>query len=197
MVRKPTEERRRQIAQAALEIIAEDGLGKFTTAAIASRVGLSDGALFRHFKSKKEIVLAAIDLMRELFFEDYPQDVDDPLDRLGLMLRRRLSVLLERPFLVRLMFSRQLAQASGGVGQDLVGKMQARTVMFIRDCLEDAKKRDMLNQGVSVEQLTLLVHGFVFAVANREMFAGVLTVTNGAGLTPDGVWHTLETLIRR
>ena len=37
-VRQPTEERRRQIADAALKIIAEQGLGRFTTQAIADVV---------------------------------------------------------------------------------------------------------------------------------------------------------------
>ena len=48
--------RRQQIADAALEVIAELGLRGFTTQAVAARVGITDGTIFRHFKDKQEIV---------------------------------------------------------------------------------------------------------------------------------------------
>ena len=55
-----TETRRKQVAEAALRTIVDDGVCGFTTRAIASRVGISDGTLFRHFGSKQEIILEAM-----------------------------------------------------------------------------------------------------------------------------------------
>ena len=73
-VRQPTEERRRQIADAALKVIAERGLGRFTTQAIAAEIGVTDATLFRHFASKEDIVLAALDRVEERLFEGFPPE---------------------------------------------------------------------------------------------------------------------------
>jgi AcrR family transcriptional regulator len=57
---RPAEQRRDEITAAALRILAEDGLHALTTAALARRVGLSEASLFRHFRSKEDILLAAV-----------------------------------------------------------------------------------------------------------------------------------------
>lgn len=196
MTRQPTEERQQQIARAALSIIAEEGLGKFTTSAIAKKVGLSDGALFRHFKSKQDIVLAAIGVIEDMFSKDFPTAEGDPLERLGVMVRQRLSVLLKHPFLFRLIFSRQLSQASGKQGVERIGRMQARTIEFIHACLEEAGAKGMIRDGLSADDLTLVVFGTVFAAANLDMHAGVISAAD-AKRTPERLWRTLENLIRR
>ena len=195
MERQPTEERKQQIAQAALKIIAEQGLGKFTTSAIAKEVGLSDGALFRHFKSKQDIVLAAIEAIEGMFFKGFPPQEEDPLERLGSLIRQRLSFLIKHPFLVRLIFSKQLSQASGKKGRDRVSQMQARTIEFIRDCLKEAEEKEMVREDLSVDDLTIIVFGSVFGAANRDLYENILS--GSAKNIPDRLWSTLEILIRR
>ena len=55
-VRKPSAERRVEIAQAVLRIIGEQGITSFTTTALAKEIGVTSGALFRHFASRDEIL---------------------------------------------------------------------------------------------------------------------------------------------
>ncbi len=62
-------ERKRQIVQAALEIMAEQGLAGTTTRRIAEKVGVSEPALYKYFPGKKELVLEALDALGELFYE--------------------------------------------------------------------------------------------------------------------------------
>lgn len=56
-----TETRQRQIKKAVLEIISSEGIGKISTRNLASKIGVTEGALFRHFSSKKEIMLSILD----------------------------------------------------------------------------------------------------------------------------------------
>ena len=77
--RLPAPERRRQIAATALEILATDGVRGLTARAIAERVGVKDGSLFRHFASKEAIVDAAIDAFEGLMGETFPDPAGDPL----------------------------------------------------------------------------------------------------------------------
>lgn len=52
--------RRAQIVGATIAMIAERGLHEWKTAELARRVGISEPTLFRHFKSKQDILSAAV-----------------------------------------------------------------------------------------------------------------------------------------
>jgi len=52
--------RQEQIISAILKIVASKGLNNLTTAALAQEVGLTEGALFKHFPSKEEMLKAAV-----------------------------------------------------------------------------------------------------------------------------------------
>src|SRR5919201_2550806 len=57
--RKTAEERREQVLDAALEVFAEHGLSGASTDDIARRAGISQPYLFRLFRTKKDLFIAA------------------------------------------------------------------------------------------------------------------------------------------
>jgi AcrR family transcriptional regulator len=52
--RLDTDTRKEQIKEAVLEIISTEGIGKLSIRNLASKIGVTEGALFRHFSSKKK-----------------------------------------------------------------------------------------------------------------------------------------------
>jgi AcrR family transcriptional regulator len=56
----PADARRAETVQAVIALAGEQNPGDITTAAIASRLGLTQGALFRHFPSKDAILEAVM-----------------------------------------------------------------------------------------------------------------------------------------
>ncbi len=56
-----TQVRREQIAEAALSLVASQGLRRLSVAAVARRVGLVPSGIYRHFKNKDEILDAVLD----------------------------------------------------------------------------------------------------------------------------------------
>ncbi|WP_043800668.1 TetR/AcrR family transcriptional regulator [Arenimonas malthae] len=56
----PAEARRAETVEAVVALAAEQNPGDITTAAIASRLGLTQGALFRHFPNKDAILEAVM-----------------------------------------------------------------------------------------------------------------------------------------
>ena len=192
MKREKTEVRQRQIADAALKVIAQQGLRRFTAAAIAREVGISDGTLFRHFPDKDAIVVAALDRAEAIMFEGFPPQHPDPLERLGLFFHQRLALVEANPAIVRLAMSDQLAQAAGGLGAERVADWKARSADFIRSCLVEAQAAGSLPSGVSTGALCLVVMGSILSIG----VAGSLSM--GADKTdPAEVWATLKALIRR
>lgn len=58
--RRPVEQRRDEVVQATLDLLAELPLERVTTRAIAERVGVTQPALFRHFASREALIGAVL-----------------------------------------------------------------------------------------------------------------------------------------
>jgi len=190
--RKPTGDRRREIADAALRVIASQGLGRFTALAIAREVGLTDGALFRHFRSKEDIVDAAIDRVEELLFEGFPPPSQDPIERLGAFFTRRVAVIGEQAGISRLLVSEEIGKAASAAGVERVAGFRRRSMAFVRACLAEAAARGLLVSGLGAEEASVVVLGAILALAHSPV-----TVHRDprASLAPR-VWDALETFLR-
>lgn len=189
--RKPADSRRREIADAALKVIAEQGLARFTSLAIAREVGVSDGALFRHFATKEAIVLAVVDRVEEILFAGFPPAAADPIERLGEFFRRRIEVIRENPGVARLMGSEQLAQAAPPEGVARVAEFRRRSQSFVRGCLAEAHRQGLLGGDLGQEEAAVLVLGALLALAHSPVGAAA------PAHLPERVWSALERLLRR
>jgi len=155
-----SEVRRRQIAEAALAVISEEGLGRFTVRAIGARVGLSDGAIFRHFTSKEEIVLAAIARLEEDMSSHWTAD-PDPVARLERFFRARAEFVGRQRSVGRLLLSDHLARAAGETGFREVRRWRGANRDWVLACLRDVERAGRLRRGLSPEQGVRLVQGLV------------------------------------
>jgi AcrR family transcriptional regulator len=96
--RSNTEVRRMQIADAARAVAVRYGSEHVTVRRIAKEIGVSDGALYRHFKSKHDI----LSLMVERIQEDLVADIQGgaagqtPLGILDNALRNHISSIEQR-----------------------------------------------------------------------------------------------------
>jgi AcrR family transcriptional regulator len=113
-VRKSQAERREEIIDAALRLLGEVGLEGTTVSRIAEAVGLTPGALYRHFDSRDAIVRAANEAasIRAMSWFETATEADIPgrLQQLGdthrSWAKEHLSTIV-RPFFQSLSFSQQ------------------------------------------------------------------------------------------
>jgi len=81
--RRPGVVRRRQIVEETLRLVAEHGLAGASMSRIAEAVGISNAALYRHFDSREDILIAAHDVLMERVFAWLKSSrVPDVMDRL-------------------------------------------------------------------------------------------------------------------
>ena len=81
-------ERREQIIQAAISIMAERGLPGTTTRLIAEKVGISEPALYKYFPGKKEIILEALEEVGNMplaIFSEVGKEEGDVPERIRLI----------------------------------------------------------------------------------------------------------------
>jgi AcrR family transcriptional regulator len=100
--------RREQIIQAAMNIIASRGLKGLSMAALANRIGLVPSALYRHFKSKNDIVDMILDFIQERLLTNIRiacKETSDPMERLQRILKRHVETLRENQAIPRIIFT--------------------------------------------------------------------------------------------
>ncbi len=89
-------ETRQRLMQAASELILEVGFEAMTTAAVAKRAGVSEGAIYRHFPSKEalaEAVFADIWRIFNAYLEEHLPARERPKERLDAFFRTTLTAL--------------------------------------------------------------------------------------------------------
>lgn len=93
-VRRPTDARRREIIDAARQVITEHGMQALTIGNLARSVGVSEGAIYRHFRGKKQILaglIEDIDHRLSLQIDLIDGDPDAGLKRLEQVLRHNVA----------------------------------------------------------------------------------------------------------
>lgn len=96
--RHATELRRKEIIEATRKLIIKDGSEKLTIRAIAGKVGITQTAIYRHFKSKKEILLILADEIGKTLLADFNQNPNDNgayLEALGISLHHHILGLIK------------------------------------------------------------------------------------------------------
>jgi len=122
----PAEERRAVTVEAVVELAAEQNPGDITTAAIAKRMGLTQGALFRHFPSKDAILQAVMEWVAERLLsrvDKAAQAASSPLAALEAMFMTHIDFVASHPGVPRMLFG-ELQRA-----EDTPAKRMARTLV--------------------------------------------------------------------
>jgi AcrR family transcriptional regulator len=92
--RRPTEARRQELIDDARRILATHGMDGLTTKALAKAASITEGAIYRHFRSKNELLLRLIDDIEETLLEiaeRAKESSGSPLETLEKLLREHLS----------------------------------------------------------------------------------------------------------
>ena len=166
-LRKPAKIRRLEIAEAAIRLAGEGGAPGLTAAAIAAEVGLTSGALFRHFDSIDAILEAAAARAVELVEAAFPSHDLPARERLEALVAGRVALLLEHPGLVWLLLSDQAAMRLPESARQRLRALAVRTRSELTEAIHAARATGELRADVAPEaQLTILI-GSVHALARR------------------------------
>ena len=188
-----TETRRRQVAEAALQTIAEEGVSRFTTRAIAERVGISDGTLFRHFGSKEEIVLEAMSLLEAELEAGIPSTGDAMAD-LEAFFRHRAGFVGGQSPVGHLIFSDGLVHLAGETGRSRMDGWRMRNLAFVVDRFVLLREEGRVRADVDLPSLGLLFQGALLTFAMQASLGQSGSIPELEARI-DQVWTGLHTLI--
>ena len=121
----PADERRIVTVETVVKLAAEQNPSDITTAAIAKKMNLTQGALFRHFPSKDAIWQAVMEWVAERLMARVDQAADSaasPLAALEAVFLAHIEFVAAHPGVPRMMFGELQRPA------DSVAKRMARTL---------------------------------------------------------------------
>lgn len=181
--RLPSAERQAGIVAAVVELAALHGPSGITTQAIADRLGVTHGALFRHFPDKQAIWNAVFDWLEtslgQALGEAFRQG-GDPLDTLGRVFFAHVGFVAAHPGVPRILFHELQGPAGTPSRQRLralVGGYRGRLAGLFRA----AKRAGQLPQALDEEAAAALFLGTVQGlVLQSALFAGEAGMTESA-----------------
>jgi AcrR family transcriptional regulator len=170
-----TIERRKEIIQAAFDLISEQGIQELTMKRIANAVGVSEPAIYRHFASKADILSSVIDEMiaqREATFQRVRAGSGTARDMIGSFFSAQASLFETRPSLTIMLFPEDLFRND----ETLLGRataMMDETLSRFRELLRAGVDEGSLKDGIDCEAGALmLVGGFRLLVASWRLDSG-------------------------
>ena len=169
--RKPAEERRGEIVQAALDLAFEVGPQKVTTGRIAQRLGLTQPAIYKHFPSKADLWHLVTSSLKARIIANIKNSSDlslPPVTRLRKLVLGQLALVHETPALPEFMVARQ------PVGMRETERMEIRAGMMaffdaVRSYVKDAQTGGALRADMPASDLAALIIGVIQSLVLRML----------------------------
>ena len=164
-MRKSHDQRCSEIIQAALEILAEQGVGQATTAAIAERVGIAQPTVFRHFVDRDAIFQAAIQWVgagMRANLDPLFEGTGPPEERLHRVITSQLAHISQHKGMPRLLFSDRLHLESPQLKetvQGMVGELTKRLEDLIREGVWEGRFPAVTEPATAAWQVVALMQG--------------------------------------
>lgn len=159
--------RQSQITNAALETIGKHGFKGFTISAIAKKVGIADGNVYRHFKDKDAVmgaIVSEIGRVIKRIVKEACGEKDSPLKCLERIFFKHISFLEGHRGIPRVIFSDDMYSAD----RSLTLKLQASITQYmdeIKTILREGVKEKALDSNLDIDAAAVAFVGLIQATA--------------------------------
>jgi len=170
----PAETRRAVTVEAVIELAAERNPDEITTAAIASHMKLTQGALFRHFPSKDAIWEAVMGWVAERLLARVDRaaaQAASPLAALQAVFLTHADFVVEHPGVPRMLFG-ELQRAEATPAKRLARTLLERYGERIRDLLEAGKAAGEVSAVLDTGAAVTLFVGTLQGLVMQSVLAG-------------------------
>lgn len=167
----PAEMRRTVTVEAVIALAATTNPADITTAQIAAHMGVSQGALFRHFADKQAVWAAVMDWTADTLLARFDAATGaTPVDRLRAIFTTHIEFVVEHVGVPRILFGE--LQRDG----DAPGKARVRALMAgyrdrVISLLDQAKTQGLIKETTDCPAAATMFLGMVQGLAMQAMAA--------------------------
>ena len=177
MLRLSTETRQTQIKEAVLDIIYNEGIGKLSIKKLAVKVGVSEGAIYRHFKSKKAILLSIVEDVNTNLVINQKEIANSemiPSIKLFTFFFQQIKYLINNKGITILLFSEASHSNDTNLKEKLVKILKAQKTLLIQ-IVEQGVSKGVWSKQINVNDFATIYMGIpvilnIEMVLNKENF---------------------------
>ncbi len=174
LIRLSTTERRAEIVQAAVDLTREASPAFITTGDIAAVIGVTQGAVFKHFPTKEAIWTAVLAWVRDELLTRLSQVSEatpDPVEALAALFRTHVDFVVSHPGVPRLIFHELQLPDDSGAKAEVRALLQAyRGLLLAR--LAQARATGAVAAEVDTEAAATAFVGLLQGLVMQSMMAG-------------------------
>jgi len=166
--------RQQEIVDAARKIISSRGIENLTVREIADELKITDGALYRHFKSKKEIISLLIDNIAETLLatiEEAAKESNEPLRKLSDIFLTHLSYAEQRKGITFIIINETLSLKDKSLQRKMFGVIN-KYLKMIKAILVEGIDSGIFRKGLDVTSASIAFFGMVQSMVTLWALSG-------------------------
>ncbi|MBS0466695.1 MAG: TetR/AcrR family transcriptional regulator [Proteobacteria bacterium] len=168
------EDRRAATVQAVIDLAAEQNPAEITTTAIADRMGLTQGALFRHFPTKDAILEATMTWVGERLLvrvDKAAAGAASPVAALQAMFMAHIDFVAKHPGVPRMLFG-ELQRSGETLAKRMVQTLLRQYGQRLHRLMEAGKVQGELDADLDVDAAAVLFIGTIQGLVMQSLLAG-------------------------
>ncbi|MFW5643552.1 MAG: TetR/AcrR family transcriptional regulator [Alkalispirochaeta sp.] len=162
-------DRQQEIIDAAIAIIAEDGIQRLTTKELSRRIGISEPALYRHFENKLAILVAILEHFAEWSARTLQSIIESdrrPDEKIRELFRQHTVRFMESPATSGVLFAEEIFKDPQELS-DAVMRTIGVAEGYVRQILEEGITAGVFRSDVPLEHLALTTMGSLRLLVTR------------------------------
>lgn len=170
----PSEERKAVTVEAVVELAARQNPSGITTAAIAQHMGVTQGALFKHFPTKDAILQAVMEWVAEHLLsrvEKAAHSASSPAAAIEAMFMAHVEFVVEHPGVPRMLFG-ELQRAEQTAPKRMAQTMLRRYSERLHRLIEAGKAAGELSDTLDTDAAVTLLIGMIQGLVMQSLLAG-------------------------
>ncbi len=161
--------RQTEIIDRSIEIIALKGIQGLTIKNLSKEIGISEPAIYRHFESKTDIILAILEnfkIMAEFLSATMKNFDGTAYEKISFMFSKMIEIFAAQPSMVSVIFSEEIFK------NEVVLLNKIRIIMnlhqkTIERIIERGQNEGNVRKDISKESLALLIMGALRLLVKR------------------------------
>lgn len=189
-------ERQQQIINAAIELIAEKGIQQLTIKNLSKKIGVVEGAIYRHFDSKINILLGILSVFKESksgAMDILNAEAASPLEQLQTLVIQRFKYFTKSPAVAAVIFSEEIFQNEKRLSDAVLTIMQ-ESQQLIQNLIEKGQQSGHIRSDILPEQLSLIITGAIRLIVTKWRLSGFAFDLEQDGLQ---LWKSLKKIIEK
>lgn len=157
-----TRTRQIQIREASLNLIKEGGIQHLTMKRISEKIGISEQAIYRHYKNKQDILCSIIHSFNEHFESvfDSVRKIPTAKGRMHVFIDEHFRYFQANPATAAAIFSEEIFQYDSELAHKVNGLVERR-IEIITQYIVQAQRSGELRQDVVAEDMAIILLGSI------------------------------------